>query len=208
LENEEAREPRWRIHFGILNFRYQITSCFPHLVTFCYRPLRGIEENTTARRSRPLVSRPMARVNDSQVCKGYHSTGHHYTECLNYPYMWDSDANARLLEPGKRLSGPADWQDIHCASLHHLICTALQYYISLHHTHIQDIHTLLMELELNSQFGDITAFDTSVLQANLLPTNLQKQHLLPWNVSQNQHLGRYRLYLILPPQNHNLLDSF
>jgi hypothetical protein len=73
--------------------------------------------------------------------------------------MWDSDANARLLvEPGKHLLGPVDWQDIHHASLHHLICTALQYYISLHHTHIQDIQTLLTELELNSQFGDITAF--------------------------------------------------
>jgi hypothetical protein len=33
-------------------------------------------------------------------------------------------------------------------------------YISLHHTRIQDIHTLLTELELNSQFGDITAFAT------------------------------------------------
>jgi hypothetical protein len=62
------------------------------------------------------------------------------------------------LQPGERLSGPADWHDIHRASLHHLICTAIQYYISQHHTRVQDIRHLLTELELNSQFGDISNF--------------------------------------------------
>jgi hypothetical protein len=72
--------------------------------------------------------------------------------------VWDSDSEVRLLAPGERLSGPADWQDIHRASLHHLIRTSIQYYIRLHHTRIQDIHTLLTDLELNSQFGDISSF--------------------------------------------------
>jgi hypothetical protein len=34
----------------------------------------------------------------------------------------------------------------------------VQYYIDIHHTRIQDIHILLTELELNSQFGDISRF--------------------------------------------------
>jgi hypothetical protein len=72
--------------------------------------------------------------------------------------VWDSNSNARLLASGERLSGPANWQDIHRASLHHLICTAVQYYISLHHTRIQDIHTLLTDIERNSEFGDISSF--------------------------------------------------
>ena len=72
--------------------------------------------------------------------------------------MWDSNSNARLLAQGERLSGPAGWQDIHRASLHHLIRTSIQYYISLHHTRIQDIHTLLTDLETNSQFGDLSSY--------------------------------------------------
>jgi hypothetical protein len=39
-----------------------------------------------------------------------------------------------------------------------LIRTAVQYYISLHHTRIADIHHLLTELEANSEFGDISRF--------------------------------------------------
>jgi hypothetical protein len=100
----------------------------------------------------------MACANNTQVCEGCHSTGHHYTECLNHQYVWDYVANAQLLEPGEYLLGPAGWQDIHLTSLHHLICTAIQYYISLHHMQIQDIHTLLIDLEANSQFGDISCY--------------------------------------------------
>jgi hypothetical protein len=72
--------------------------------------------------------------------------------------MWDSNTDARLLEPGERLPGPANWRDIHRASLHHLIPTGVQYYICVHHTRIQDIHTLLTDLEVHSQFGDISRF--------------------------------------------------
>jgi hypothetical protein len=72
--------------------------------------------------------------------------------------VWDSEANAQLLKPDKCLSGPANWQDIHHTSLHHLLCPAIQYYIQLHHMQIQDIHTLLTNLKANSQFGDIGCF--------------------------------------------------
>jgi hypothetical protein len=94
---------------------------------------------------------------DPQVCEDCHERGHHFTDdCLNHVYVWDSAANARLLELGGHLSMPANWQDSHRASLYHLICTAVQYYISLHHTSIQDIRTLLTDLEANSQFGNIS----------------------------------------------------
>jgi hypothetical protein len=105
---------------------------------------------------------------DTQVCEGCHRTGHHYTECLNHQYVWDSSANAHLLQPGERLSGPADWHDIHRASLHHLIRTSIKYYISLHHTRIQDIHQLLINLELNSEFGDISRYAQQGQEGNSL----------------------------------------
>jgi hypothetical protein len=135
---------------NLTSYRTSLLSAIGHL--------RGIEENTANQRARPPVTRPPASVPDTQICEGCHSTGHHYTECLNHPYVWDSEANARLLAPDERLSAPANWQDIHRASLHHLIRTVLQYYISLHHTRIQDIHTLLTDIETNSQFGDIRCF--------------------------------------------------
>jgi hypothetical protein len=138
----------------LTSFRTSILSTVSHL--------RGIEITAARSRSRSNVtssrSPPATRGNDTQVCEGCHSVGHHYTECLHHPYVWDSEANARLLQPGERLSGPADWHDIHRASLHHLIRTAVQYYISLHHTRVQDLHTLLRELEINSQFGDLSVF--------------------------------------------------
>jgi hypothetical protein len=138
----------------LTSFRTSILSTIGHL--------RGIENNATRSRSRSDVtfsrSTVETRGQDTQVCEGCHSVGHHYTECLNHQYVWDSEANARLLQPGERLSGPADWQDIHRASLHHLIRTAVQYYISLHHTRVQDLHILLSELETNSPFGDISCF--------------------------------------------------
>jgi hypothetical protein len=34
----------------------------------------------------------------------------------------------------------------------------IQYYISIHHTHIRDIYGLLPELIVNSEFGDISLF--------------------------------------------------
>lgn len=135
---------------NLISYRTSLLSAIGHL--------RGIEENTANRRGRPSAARPTRRVNDTQVCEGCQETGHHYTECLNHPYVWDSTSNARLLAPGERLSGPADWQDIHRASLHHLIRTSIQYYISLHHTRIQDIHTLLTDLEINSEFGDLSSY--------------------------------------------------
>jgi hypothetical protein len=142
----------------LTSYRTSILSAIGHL--------RGIETNATRSRSRSTdvtvqstrPSTPVTRGNDNQVCEGCHSIGHHYTECLNHQYVWDSEANARLLQPGERLSGPADWHDIHRASLHHLIRTSIQYYISLHHTRVQDLHLLLTELETNSQFGDISCF--------------------------------------------------
>jgi hypothetical protein len=133
---------------NLISYRTSLLSAIGHL--------RGIEENT----ARPRVRRPPTATHDTdtQVCEGCHRSGHHYTECLNHQYVWDSSANARLLQPGERLSGPADWHDIHRASLHHLIRTSIQYYIRLHHTRIQDIHQLLEELETNSQFGDISRY--------------------------------------------------
>jgi hypothetical protein len=134
---------------SLTSYRTSLLSAIGHL--------RGIEE-AESRRPRPPTTRRTAGVPDLQVCEGCHATGHHYTECLNHSYVWDSATSARLLEPGERLSGPANWQDIHRASLHHLIRTAIQYYILVHHTHIQDIHTLLTDLEANSQFGDISRY--------------------------------------------------
>jgi hypothetical protein len=143
----------------LTSFRASLLSAIGHL--------RVLEEDTANPRARSPSTTPLTareRTTDSQVCEGCHSIGHHYTECLNHSYVWDSEANARLLAPGERLSAPADWQDIHRASLHHLIRTALQYYIKLHHTRIQDIHLLLSELEENSEFGDISEFrDATVI---------------------------------------------
>jgi hypothetical protein len=34
----------------------------------------------------------------------------------------------------------------------------VQYYIRIHHTRIQDLHILIADLEINSQFGDISHF--------------------------------------------------
>jgi hypothetical protein len=146
------RRPIDRRTFNSLTaYRTSLLSAIGHL--------RGIEEEGRRTRSSP-PPHSSASPPDLQVCEGCHGTGHHYTECLNHSYVWDSDTNARLLEPGERLSGPANWQDIHRASLHHLIRTAVQYYIQVHHTRIYDIHTLLTDLELNSQFGDISRFAT------------------------------------------------
>jgi hypothetical protein len=133
--------------------------------------LQGIEDTTANPCHRPSVSRTTTSTHATQVCEGCHAIGHHYTKkCHNHQYVWDSSANAHLLQPGERVARPADWQDIYRASLHHIIHTALQYYISLHHMRIQDIHTtLLTELELNSQFGEISvALSPMVPQANLL----------------------------------------
>jgi hypothetical protein len=113
--------------------------------------LWGIEDTTASPCTRPLVSHTTTSTHNTQACKDCHAIGHHYTECHNHQYMWDSSANAHLLQPGKRLAHPADRQDIYRASLHHIIRTAVQYY-----TRIQDIHTLLTELELNSQFRYIS----------------------------------------------------
>jgi hypothetical protein len=104
------------------------------------------------------MARRTERGTDLQICEGCHKIGHHYMECLNHYYVWDTDTNAPLLEPGERLSGPTNWRDIHRASLHHLLPTAIQYYIQVHHTRIQDIHILLTDLETNRQFGDISCF--------------------------------------------------
>jgi hypothetical protein len=75
-----------------------------------------------------------------------------------YTYIWDSSENARLLAPGERLSRPVTGLDIHRASLHHLLHTVIQYYISIHHTHVQDIDCLLTKLIVNSEFGDISCY--------------------------------------------------
>jgi hypothetical protein len=145
------RSPFTRRTFNSLTaYRTSLLSAIGHL--------QGIKE-TEGQCTRSSTSRrPTARVPDLQVCEGCHGTGHHYTECLNHSYVWDSTSNVRLLEPGERLSGPANWQDIHRASLHHLICTAVQYYILVHHTLIQDIHTLLTDLEINSHISRFATF--------------------------------------------------
>jgi hypothetical protein len=133
----------------LTSYRTSIQAALGHL--------RGLEETTANTRAHSTPSRPATRVTDTQICEGCHQTGHHYTECLNHTYVWDSTANARLLEPGERLAGPATWKDIHRASLHQLIRTSIQYYIHLHHTRFQDLDTLLTDLASNSEFGDLTA---------------------------------------------------
>ncbi len=118
--------------------------------------LQGIEADTTHPRTWQPPHAPPRGTSDTQVCKGCHSTGHHYTECRNHTYVWDSSENARLLAPGECLSRPTSGLDIHQASLHHLLRTVIQYYISIHHAHGRDIDCLLTESIVNSEFGDLS----------------------------------------------------
>jgi hypothetical protein len=91
--------------------------------------LWGIEEVTANPYVQPAVPhRTATGPVDPQVCEGCQESGHHFTEILKHLYVWNLAANTRLLKPGEHLSGPANWQDIHRASLHHLICTVLQYH--------------------------------------------------------------------------------
>jgi hypothetical protein len=116
------------------------------------------KKHTANSMASPTPSRSTTCALDTQICEGCHETGHHYMECLNYTYIWDSTANAGLLASGKCLSGPATWEDIHQASLHQLIHTSIQHCIHLHHTHIQYLDTLLTDLGTNSEFGDLTQY--------------------------------------------------
>jgi hypothetical protein len=133
------------------SYRTSLLSAIGHI--------RRIEEEESQEPSLPMPRHSAGiPVPDVEVCEGCNTPGHRFTECVNHPYVWNSALNGRLLQPGERLPGSANWQDIHRASLHHLIGTAVQYYISVHHTHIQDIHALLTDLEANSQFGDISQY--------------------------------------------------
>jgi hypothetical protein len=96
--------------------------------------LRGIKEDTaqpcTRHSKSPHTSCGMV-PSDTQGCEGCHGTGHNYTECRNHTYCTSGiylSTNSRLLTPGKHLSGPATWLNIHRTSLHHLLCTVLHWY--------------------------------------------------------------------------------
>jgi hypothetical protein len=150
----------------LASYRTSLLSAISHL--------KGLEEAFATSRVRPSGTRTTdpSRVSDTQVCEGCHGLGHHFTECLNHSYVWDSEANARLLAPGERLSGPATWHDIHRASLHHLIRTTLKYYLKLHPDRLPDIRLLLSEFETPSDSGDIpppTNLDTSLANSKSSP---------------------------------------